>query len=64
MNGGWVLDSGNIWCIHGDNVRYLATASSDDEQIGTIEFNTDTFAWEIRGTKSIPLGDVYEWHKI
>lgn len=64
MNGGWVLDCGNIWCKSGDNVLFRATASSE-QQSGVLEFSTDTFAWEImHGSAIIPLGDVYEWHKL
>lgn len=64
INGGWVLDCGKIWCKSGDNVLFCATASSE-QRSGVLCFSTDTFAWEImHGSAIIPLGDVYEWHKL
>lgn len=64
MNGGWVLDCGNVWCKSGDSVKFYHTASGELRS-GVLEFSTDFFAWQIvQGTTHIPLGDVYEWHKL
>ena len=64
MNGGWVLDCKNIRCKSGDDVMFCPTASGE-QRSGTLEFSTDTFAWEIvHGIMSTALGDVYEWHRI